>query len=197
MANHSNSVFLGGARIAQPRWMLVRGILGSGQTCGVSFRPFPNSSGWWWLISSIFLIRISCHKTAHANGYYGAWPGWAVSISVLPLTYLDGKILHACNFLFYLSLLGSSGCSSCFASCMFACVFHHVQFFTTPWTVACRAPLSMEFSRQEYWSVCHFLLQGIFWFRDRSCVSCVFYIGQQILYHRASSEAQAVCKRLK
>ena len=36
-------------------------------------------------ISSLFLIRISCHKTTHANGYYGAWPGWAVSISVLPL----------------------------------------------------------------------------------------------------------------
>ena len=34
----------------------------------------------------VFLIRISCHKTTHANGYYGAWPGWAVSISVLPLT---------------------------------------------------------------------------------------------------------------
>ena len=28
----------------------------------------------------------SCHKTAHTNSYYGAWPGWAVSISVLPLT---------------------------------------------------------------------------------------------------------------
>ena len=66
--------------------MLARGILGSGRTCGVSFRLFPNSSGWWWLISSVFLIRISCHKTTHANGYYGAWPGWAVSISVLPLT---------------------------------------------------------------------------------------------------------------
>ena len=39
-----------------------------------------------WLISSVSLIRISCHKTTHANGYYGAWPGWAVSISVLPLT---------------------------------------------------------------------------------------------------------------
>ena len=24
--------------------------------------------------------------------------------------------------------------------------------FATPWTVACQAPLSMEFSRQEYWS---------------------------------------------
>ena len=66
--------------------MLARGILGSGQTRGVSFKPFLNSLGWWWLISFVFLIRISCHKTTHANGYYGAWPGWAVSISVLPLT---------------------------------------------------------------------------------------------------------------
>ena len=27
-----------------------------------------------------------------------------------------------------------------------------VQLFETPWTVACPAPLSMEFSRQDYWS---------------------------------------------
>ena len=27
-----------------------------------------------------------------------------------------------------------------------------VQLFVTPWTVACQAPPSMEFSRQEYWS---------------------------------------------
>ena len=27
-----------------------------------------------------------------------------------------------------------------------------VQFFATPWTVVCQASLSMEFSRQEYWS---------------------------------------------
>jgi len=71
--------------MAQPRWMLAREILQSGWTSGVSFRPFPNSSRWWWLISSVFLIRISCHKTTHANGYYGAWLGWAVSVSVLPL----------------------------------------------------------------------------------------------------------------
>ena len=32
----------------------------------------------------------------------------------------------------------------------------------TPWTVACQAPLSMGFSRQAYWSGCHFLLQRIF-----------------------------------
>ena len=33
--------------------------------------------------------------------------------------------------------------------------------FATPWTAACQAPLSMGFPRQEYWSGCHFLLQGI------------------------------------
>ena len=27
----------------------------------------------------------SCRKITHANGYYGAWPGWAVSMSVLHL----------------------------------------------------------------------------------------------------------------
>ena len=30
--------------------------------------------------------------------------------------------------------------------------FSCAQFFETPWTVACQAPLSIEFSRQEYWS---------------------------------------------
>ena len=30
--------------------------------------------------------------------------------------------------------------------------FSHVQLFVTPWTIAHQAPLSMGFSRQEYWS---------------------------------------------
>ena len=36
-----------------------------------------------------------------------------------------------------------------------ACVLSHfscVQFFPAPWTVAHQAPMSMGFSRQEYWS---------------------------------------------
>ena len=28
----------------------------------------------------------------------------------------------------------------------------HVQLFATPWTVACQAPPSTGFPRQEYWS---------------------------------------------
>ena len=34
---------------------------------------------------------------------------------------------------------------------MLSC-FSHVRLFATPWTVACQAPLSMGFSRQEYWN---------------------------------------------
>ena len=42
------------------------------------------------------------------------------------------------------------------SSCCAACVpsgFSHVWLFATTWTVACRAPLSMRISRQEYWSI--------------------------------------------
>ena len=35
---------------------------------------------------------------------------------------------------------------------MCACILCHVRLFATPWTVAHPAPLSMEFSRQEYFS---------------------------------------------
>ena len=48
-----------------------------------------------------------------------------------------------------------------FRQCSFMNVMHayvcvqslsHVQLFATLWTVACQAPLSMGFSRQQYWS---------------------------------------------
>ena len=36
-------------------------------------------------------------------------------------------------------------------SCMLS-LFSHTQLFASLWTIACQALLSMEFSRQEYWS---------------------------------------------
>ena len=35
--------------------------------------------------------------------------------------------------------------------CICVCVLSCVQLFETPWTVACQAPLTMGFPRQEYW----------------------------------------------
>ena len=51
-----------------------------------------------------------------------------------------------------LSLLSKNYSSLCVYMCL--CVLSPVWLFATPWTVAHQsvAPLSMEFSRQEYWS---------------------------------------------
>ena len=40
----------------------------------------------------------------------------------------------------------------CVCVCMHTHTLSHVLPFAAPWTAACQAPLSMEFSRQEYWS---------------------------------------------
>ena len=44
--------------------------------------------------------------------------------------------------------------------CVCVCVLNHVRLFATSWTVACQAPLSMGFSRQEYWNALPFPTSG-------------------------------------
>ena len=62
------------------------------------------------------------------------------------------------------------------AVCVCMCVSHssRVWLFVVPWTVACQAPLSMGFSRKEYWSGLSFPSPGVsFWPRDPTQVSCI------------------------
>ena len=40
--------------------------------------------------------------------------------------------------------------------------FIHVRLIETLWTVACQAPLSLDFPGKNIGMGCHFLLQGIF-----------------------------------
>ena len=54
-----------------------------------------------------------------------------------------------------------------------------VGLFEIPWTVACPAPLSMEFSRQEYWSGLPFPSPGIF---PTQGLNLGFLHCRQILY---------------
>ena len=57
-----------------------------------------------------------------------------------------------------------------------------------PWTAACQAPLSTEFSRQEYWSGLPFPLQGTFLTQE----SNLHLLHRRcILYHWASVEAHS------
>ena len=37
-------------------------------------------------------------------------------------------------------------------ACMHVCTFSPVQLSLIPWTAPCQTPLTMEFTRQEYWS---------------------------------------------
>ena len=49
-----------------------------------------------------------------------------------------------------------------------------VRLFVIPWTVAWQASLSMEFSRQEYWSGQPFLFSSrSSWPKDRTQISCI------------------------
>ena len=64
--------------------------------------------------------------------------------------------------------------------------FCHVQIFVMLWTAALQAPLSMGFSREEYWVGCHALVQGIFLTQGgKPCLlTC-----RQILYRGSTGEA--------
>ena len=65
------------------------------------------------------------------------------------------------------------------ASCMLS-YFSHVQLCATLWTEACQAPLSIGFSRQEYWSGLLCLHPGAFPDPGIFYVSC---ISRRVLYH--------------
>ena len=71
---------------------------------------------------------------------------------------------------------------------------NHVRLFETPWTVAYQSPLTMGFSKQEYWSGLPVSTRGSSQPRNRTLVSC---IGRRIPYHCATWEAlmQIYCSK--
>ena len=65
--------------------------------------------------------------------------------------------------------------------CVLSC-FSRVQLFATLWAVAVQAPLSMGFSRQEYW-IAMPSSRASSASRDWTHVSYVSWIGRWVLYH--------------
>ena len=59
--------------------------------------------------------------------------------------WLEGEVVCMCVY-FYKHVCGVLVAQS--VCVLLICV----SFFEIPWTVACQVPLSMEFSRQKYWS---------------------------------------------
>ena len=79
-----------------------------------------------WFESSIFTL-------------WSLWPLW-----------LESPLQQSCPYLSTFSHLAPG--SVCVCVCVCACALSHVWYFVTPWAVDCQTPLSMEFSRQEYWN---------------------------------------------
>ena len=58
-----------------------------------------------------------------------------------------------------------------------------VWLFVTPWTAVCQAPLSVEFSRQEFWGGFPFPTPEGLPDPEMERESCISCICRQILYH--------------
>ena len=80
---------------------------------------------------------------------------WLKELNQIHLKIFKGNFRLEFQFLFHLYSLEKIGGGGSLVS-------KSCPTLATPWTVACQAPLSMRFSRQEYWVGCHSLLQGIF-----------------------------------
>ena len=70
--------------------------------------------------------------------------------SQVGIHYFSSPLNHFTPLSFYVIIINVKLTVNVYA-CMLSC-FSRVQLFVTLWTVACQAPLSMGFSRQEYWS---------------------------------------------
>ena len=78
---------------------------------------------------------------------------------------------------------------------MYTLVLVAIVFITPscPWTVACQAPLSMGFSRQEYWNGLPFLAPGDLPNPGIEPASVASPALQAILYHWATRDIDTHC----
>ena len=105
-------------------------------------QKFLNESHLAWAVCLSDRI-LSCNILGQSLQQINIWFSKGNTVlQLLDYDYLSEWILS--GNIFILSLFPYCAVLSCF-SC--------VRLFATPWTVACQAPLSMGFSRQEYWSV--------------------------------------------
>ena len=88
-----------------------------------------SSGSWWWTGRLGMLQSMELQRVGH---------DWATELLNLTLVVSDTSF-H--SFIY-----------SSMHVCVSAKSLQHVWFFETLWTVAHQAPLSLEFSRQEYWS---------------------------------------------
>ena len=125
----------------------------------------------FWLVSCVDFVRVSWYEVyleklqeydraifSDLTGYLDFFPLkiWQPYFLAWGPQFYPHFLVFLCisAVLFFLSKLRFHRLS------IMLCGLSRVQLFATPRTVACQAPLSMEFSRQEYWSKLSFPTPG-------------------------------------
>ena len=144
---------------------------------------YPDTEASWTLILLLFSHSVVSDSLQPHGLQHARLPCPSLYLPELAQTHVH-RVRDAIQSSCPLELLLSWFLSSLIPKLCYAYSVSHVWLFVALWTVACQVPLSMEFSRQEYWAGCHFLLQGK-WFRPRDWnhISCISCIGRPILYH--------------
>ena len=101
---------------------------------------------------------------------------FTVSLIILCIVPQKYKLLNR-SFTYFKSLSVVSIKTDSYRSPNYMCMLGRIQFFATPHTIAHQAPLSMGFSRQEYWSRVPFPSRGSSRPRDQTYISCVSCIA--------------------
>ena len=121
----------------------------------------------FWPLEDTFPSAFALHpcSSAESSPWFKGW--WAflpvtISVSLQLHRFCTSDFLEFDNFptcRLYTSSVSTGHCilseSGIFLKALRACLlsrFSHVWLFATLWTIACQAPLSMGFSRQEYCS---------------------------------------------
>ena len=132
-------------------WMELRAVTNE-QGCGASSSALTSHFVPWVALDfPVNAFTQDLYRIYHVNQ-------WHVPTTA-PKTHLKGKALGQ---FFLLPTPFPKWCLyfkkkwKCIKAKLFVCMrahsLSHVQLFVTPWTVAHQAPLSMEFSREQYWS---------------------------------------------
>ena len=112
--------------------------------------------------------------------------------SLVPLPFLSPACTFGSSWITYCWSLAWRILTITLLACVcMCCYFSHVQLFETLWIVARQAPLSMGFSRQEYWSGLPCPPPGHI--PDQGSNPCLLHLPhcRQILYCWAPREAPA------
>ena len=140
------------AKLCQTLWDPMYYNLPGSSVCGISqarileWVTVSSSGGSSWPMDRTHISCIGRQILYH-------WVTWkapsTVFMSINTCTHTDTQRTYRCIHTVYVYI-------------SYICVLSHyscVQLFATRWTVAHQAPLSVEFSRQKYWSGLPFLLQ--------------------------------------